>query len=336
MLGKYTIEVKSKKLSYKLEIKRKITILRGDSGTGKTTLIRMIMLARRKNSPYEVNCEKQCLAFTNDSLVEMNDISKYSNSILFFDEDIDFIQTKEFARIVKYSDCYFVIATRENLATLPYSCKEIYELQGNLCVSNNEEIFVNDLKGLHSFSPKVPVNLSHTLSCIIIEDKKAGYTFFGNLANSLGIDCISANGNSNVTNVYLERLEENKDTGILIIVDSAAYGAYYESLLLAIKGFSNTVIYLPESFEYLILKSGIIESLGLQDKIENTYDYAESSIYFSWERYYTILLTEITKDTLFAYNKSELNPIFLKRDNVKQIRSIIPEGIKIGKDFIST
>ena len=42
MNGKYTIEVSNKKVTYRLEIKRNITIIQGDSGTGKTTLFRMI------------------------------------------------------------------------------------------------------------------------------------------------------------------------------------------------------------------------------------------------------------------------------------------------------
>ena len=42
MKGKYEIIVKDRHLQYKFTINRNITILRGDSATGKTTLIDMI------------------------------------------------------------------------------------------------------------------------------------------------------------------------------------------------------------------------------------------------------------------------------------------------------
>ena len=42
MVGKYEIEVYNNKVHYFLTIKRNITILQGDSATGKTELIRLI------------------------------------------------------------------------------------------------------------------------------------------------------------------------------------------------------------------------------------------------------------------------------------------------------
>ena len=42
MIGKYELEVYNNKAHYFLEIKRNITILQGNSATGKTELIRLI------------------------------------------------------------------------------------------------------------------------------------------------------------------------------------------------------------------------------------------------------------------------------------------------------
>lgn len=42
MRGKHRVIVKNNKLHYEFEIKRNITIIQGDSATGKTTLIEMI------------------------------------------------------------------------------------------------------------------------------------------------------------------------------------------------------------------------------------------------------------------------------------------------------
>ena len=42
MKGKYEVIVQNRRLQYKFTINRNITVLRGDSATGKTTLIDMI------------------------------------------------------------------------------------------------------------------------------------------------------------------------------------------------------------------------------------------------------------------------------------------------------
>ena len=42
MKGSYDVKVENRRLQYKFRINRNVTILRGDSATGKTTLIDMI------------------------------------------------------------------------------------------------------------------------------------------------------------------------------------------------------------------------------------------------------------------------------------------------------
>ena len=42
MIGKYDIEVVTRKVDYQLTVERNITILRGNSATGKSTLYRAI------------------------------------------------------------------------------------------------------------------------------------------------------------------------------------------------------------------------------------------------------------------------------------------------------
>ena len=61
MKGKYHIVVQNKRLHYEFDIQRNITLIRGDSATGKTTLYDMISLAARNgdNSGVKVQCEKK-------------------------------------------------------------------------------------------------------------------------------------------------------------------------------------------------------------------------------------------------------------------------------------
>ncbi len=62
MKGIYHVIVQNKRLRYEFDIRRNITVIRGDSATGKTTLYSMIALAARRgdSSGVEVQCEKKC------------------------------------------------------------------------------------------------------------------------------------------------------------------------------------------------------------------------------------------------------------------------------------
>ena len=115
MTGKYDIEVYNKRVHYHLTIKRNITVIRGDSATGKTELLRMI-------SDYENNgissgiteiCEKRCVVVENASWKER--LATLKQCIIFIDEGAQFLRSKEFTRIIKGSDNYFVLVTRDTL-----------------------------------------------------------------------------------------------------------------------------------------------------------------------------------------------------------------------------
>ena len=98
---------------------------------------------------------------------------------------------------------------------------------------------------------------------------------------------------------------------MLVVADGAAFGAEIDRVLQLIKTKENIYLYLPESFEWMILASGIIKDKELSDLLENPSEYVESKEYFSWERYFTSLLTEKTKNTYLAYSKRKLNEVFL-------------------------
>lgn len=126
MKGKYHVIVQNKRLRYEFDIKRNITIIRGGSATGKTTLYSMIALAARlgDSSGVEVQCEKKCRVL--EELDWKLVLQNLHDQIIFLDEDNLFLKTTDFAGMVKESDNYFVIITREDLANLPYSVEEIY------------------------------------------------------------------------------------------------------------------------------------------------------------------------------------------------------------------
>ena len=62
MRGKYRIRVQNRMLRYDFEIKRNITIIKGDSATGKTTLVDMIReyYENGADSGVELICDVTC------------------------------------------------------------------------------------------------------------------------------------------------------------------------------------------------------------------------------------------------------------------------------------
>lgn len=118
MKGKYHIVVQNNRLRYELEIRRNITIIRGDSATGKTTLINMLQSAASlgESSGIDVICERQCRVLSGPDWRLI--LPNIHNQIIFLDEDNQFIKTPNFAAAVKSSDNYYVIVTREDLPNL--------------------------------------------------------------------------------------------------------------------------------------------------------------------------------------------------------------------------
>lgn len=118
MKGKYHIVVQNNRLRYEMDIRRNITIIRGDSATGKTKLIDLLEQAADlgEGSGVEVLCERPCrtLGGKDWNLVLPN----IHQQILFLDEENKFVKSREFASAVKASDNYFVIVTREDRRTL--------------------------------------------------------------------------------------------------------------------------------------------------------------------------------------------------------------------------
>lgn len=79
------------------------------------------------------------------------------------------------------------------------------------------------------------------------------------------------------------------------------------------------VLYLPESFEWLILQSGVIQNRSLRKILEKPFDFIESSEYFSWERFFSELLMELTKESYLKYAKRKLNQAYLQKEIAAKI-----------------
>ncbi|NCE98346.1 translation initiation factor 2 [Emergencia sp. 1XD21-10] len=318
MKGKYTVVVKNRRLQYKFSIERNITVLKGDSATGKTTLIDMIASYQQNGeaSGITLNCEKSCTVLT--GLRWQENLSLIYDSIVFIDEGDRFVLTDEFASAIQGTDNYYVIATRAPLFNLPYSVNEIYGIRntaGNR-YQGTKRLYAEfyNLCDVHVESIPKP-------ELVVVEDSNAGYQFFADFFSKYDIPCVSAQGKSGI---YQELLNQPYSTA-LVIADGAAFGPEIERVL-SLQKVKNLIIYLPESFEWMILKSGILQEREIQEILDAPFDYIESKAYFSWEQFFTALLVNKTSDTAYLkYSKSSLNKAYLNTKEQTAIINVMPD-----------
>lgn len=319
MKGKYEVIVQNRRLQYKFTVNRNITILRGDSATGKTTLIDMIAAYQQNGaaSGITIRCQKDCTVLT--GLRWQENISLIHDSIVFIDEGDAFVLSADFARAIKNSDNYYVIATRSSLFHLPYSIQEIYGIK------NKAGNRYQGTKRLYAeFYPlcNIPSEPLLPPDLVLVEDTNSGFQFFSDYFSKYQIPCISAQGNSNI---YKELLKQTEKT-VLVIADGAAFGAEIERVL-ALKRVRNIILYLPESFEWLVLRSGLVRDSEITKILAEPSENIESEKYFSWERFFTALLTDKTKDTYLHYQKSELNSVYLRTAEQEAVLSVMPKWL---------
>lgn len=98
----------------------------------------------------------------------------------------------------------------------------------------------------------------------------------------------------------------------MIIADGAAFGSQIKRVLKLISYKKNIYLYLPESFEWIILSANLFSEGKIREILEDVSKYVDSERYFSWEQFFTAILTDISKNTYLAYNKKKLNEAYIQ------------------------
>lgn len=320
MKGKHKVIIEAERLKYEFTIKRNITVIQGDSATGKTTLIDLLQNYGRfkDESGIRITSDVPCVAYSGDSSVWDVIIESYENTIVFIDEDYSFVFTEEFAKTIKDTSNYYVLITRQPLYNLPYSVNEIYGIRTTGKYHFPEKVY-SEFYPIYS-----SLEVENKKYVVLVEDEKSGFQFFSKaLENN---KCLSAGGNSNIIK-SLEDISRNEP--VIVIADGAAFGAYVAKVVAYARTSGNVGMYFPESFEWLILKSGVIDIGGIDDILEHTEDYVESREFFSWERYYTNLLENATRDdAVKRYQKAQLGNYYLEGRNKDKILGVLPEDVR--------
>lgn len=312
MKGSYRIIIQNSKVRYDFEIRRNITIIKGNSATGKTTLIELIWeyYENGEESGIQFSCERECAVLAGRDWEAT--LATKSKCILFIDEGNRFVHSTEFAKAIQNTDNYYVIVTREGLVNLPYSTEEIYGIRESGKYASLKQVY-NELYHLYGTET---VTERVVPSKIIVEDSNSGLEFFKGLSEEKNYSVVSANGKSNIFSNIIQNISEQK---LLIIADGAAFGSEMDRIMKLISEKKNIVLYLPESFEWLILKSGIIDVKEIRIVLEKPVDYIECMDYFSWERFFTAFLMKMTEQSYLQYTKRKLNPVYLQEQEKEKI-----------------
>lgn len=356
MIGKYRVTVEDKKVRYDFTVKRKYTILQGDSASGKTTLYNMI--ANPKFNKIEVSSVDSSGLKAVDIIAVPKAKNAYSilfenskKAIYVVDESVEDYCSEYFIKLMEDTDAYFIIITRKQLVYekinkkglieethLSYSINEVYELEST----------VSNAKYVDTFSNCYKVEqLDKSPDIVLTEDSGSGLEILRNVY-SLPENCVrTSHGNGKLIHALREIDNEFNNSLIGVFVDGAAYGDQLAQMLQVIEGCKNDIdLYIPESMEWLLLNCIPSEEFNNpfnKDVLDRSYMYCDEEAFAtltenyehhlpgkvrSWENLYEYYLVYVSSknENRDRYSKGrKVGPLYLR--HVKEIRKFIDEKL---------
>ena len=190
MKGTHRIIISNATVRYDFSVRRNITIIRGNSATGKTTMVDMIAeyYESGRSSGIDLSCDKPCRVLSGREWKIL--LSTMKDSIVFIDEDNEFLPSDDFARAVRDSDNYYVIVTREGLPNLPYSVDEIYGIRTSGKYAGLRQTYNEFYRIYSEHVPGEMISPDH----VIVEDSNAGFEFFDKVSEARNYKVQSAGG----------------------------------------------------------------------------------------------------------------------------------------------
>lgn len=292
------IKIKSKLINYDLNFEHNLNILRGDSATGKSTIVKFLDNEESSNAIIESNYE---LFHLNSKMLERN--IKLDNKTIYIMDESDGIKNQIVINTINKNKYKFILIIRDaKLENLSYGINQIYELYKSGKYNLNRRIYKDNLN-----KDKLGLLNFEDFNSIVTEDSESGFQFYSNYKN---FEVMSSNGNSNINN----NIENNQ----IVVIDSIAFGPYIKQLLDLIDN-KNIFIVSPKSFEWLILTSDIFR-INNKDLDKN---YKLINCNKNKEKYYEICLKEESSKINIRYSKSKLNEKFLEEKQFNKINDRI-------------
>lgn len=291
------LKVKSRKIEYEIEVFRKYTIISGNSGTGKTTLVQYVnqyMDGISRFNAVQLQCELNVAA--NEvpfrSMDAFENFIRENNGIIILDElslGSLRITPLDVARILKAYDRYFILITRE------------FGLFKGIPVAADDMMKIHNSGKYNVLEPLYPKNLpteeNISIDCIITEDKKSGALFMKHYFPQ--IEVVSAEGKDTLGK-YVYKMK-NKGN-LFLLYDSLSAGFVEGEVQRVCRQYKiSCILYRPLSFEKYLLDSPFLKKVGYED-VQVPMD--------ELEEWYEHKLKELLPH---GYTKSEL-PVCIKEN----------------------
>lgn len=286
------ISVKSKVFNFSGSISRRITVIRGDSATGKTSLVNVI----KSHSPaVQIESSMPLIVAANDTWKQI--LVASDNAVIFFD-DLSCTESKEFAEVCSEylvkNNLYIVIIGRQPFDNFILLAEEDRNLHSYTKVALSvSEIYDFKTNGVdHWLEPaKIPViDDCSDVDCVLVEDRGKGGDFFENYFQNV---VKSSQGKSQIMEDVLKLV--NNHSKILVMIDLAAYGFHWEKFYKNVLFKYSNVFILPkrECFEQMLIYSNMLNNnLIVKEETGNLLKYANT--FNSWENYFETLIDRAT------------------------------------------
>lgn len=277
------IDIKNGRSHYYLELHRRISFIRGDSGTGKTALCNII------SRDFTI-VDKQLVGISDVKYLTyagLNSIDTCKDCVLFFD-DYNVASSVAFSakakRFAVKNNLYFVFISRLDASGEDYG--------GGLSYSINCVYDLYSENGYYTLIPhyRYPNWVNMDFDVAISEDRGGNYKY---LKSILKIPVRNAVDGKSTLVDDIEGLLLQGFKSVLVFVDSCAYGCHMEefnSILQRYTACNVSIMSLYESFEELLCQSNLLshftDELGDLDSFANQY--------LSWETYFEVLIDKLS------------------------------------------
>ena len=239
MKGKYFLKVYNKRVSFEIEICRSVTIIRGDSATGKSTFINMLsdsLAGGERGVKLQTDFDRDRITVINAARQIDDQIALNRRDMLFVaDEGINLGSHKAFVKYLQDSGSYLIYINRKNgTGFLQFAVSEIYTFK-------NERR--DNYTAVKMFRKYIEEPRVYKPDLIITEDSNSGHDIIEHIVN---VPVMTSNGKDNMANKIAE-LKNIKSPNIYVLVDCAAFGNCIEKVLR-----QGVHVNMSESIEYLL------------------------------------------------------------------------------------
>lgn len=297
------LKLSTRKISYDLELERRVTIIRGSSATGKTYLTKLLRDSASKASDVEISCEKPVIVVSSIPARISLWAKTYAGYLVVLDEDFTYTGfASEFYKVLQDNDCWILQITRDDTLSLELECS-VTSVK-TIHTSGKYRTLVNAMSVR-------PVN--RRPDKIWTEDTDSGFYFFKRIFDSTE--------SVKVGKSWLNRKKYYDLVGSLLSFDCAVLGPLLANVYpLYEQGVFDIIN--TDSFERLLLTSSAFDKdRGVHDILADPQLYgANDKQYYSWESFFEKKLVEaMLRNHMGTYHKSELPVAFTGDVVVKSI-----------------